>query len=165
MSPEDILNKLQEKFGEKILSVNTEVIEPFAEVKPASITEVCGFLKENPDLDFKSLMCISSIDVDEENVGAVYHLYSISKKHKITLWVTVPKKKPSVPSVSKIWRAADWHEREAFDMMGISFTEHPDLRRILCPEDWEGFPLRKDYQVQEKYHGMTVPHPDDKKEN
>lgn len=91
----------------------------------------------------------------------VYHLYSYSLKHWCKLKVKTARWKdgvvgelPEVPSVSQVWGIADWHEREAFDLVGIHFTNHPNLRRILCPEDWEGHPLRKDYEFPLEYHGV-----------
>jgi NADH-quinone oxidoreductase subunit C len=88
----------------------------------------------------------------------VYHLYSFALNQKLVVKVLVPKSNPVVPTVSDVWATANWHEREAFDMFGMTFEGHPDLRRILCPEDWEGYPLRKDYKVQEFYNGMKVPY-------
>jgi NADH-quinone oxidoreductase subunit C len=82
----------------------------------------------------------------------------MTKRHEICLKVDVAVATPEVPSVSSIWPTANWHEREAFDMFGIVFTGHPDLRRILCPDDWDGFPLRKDFKVPEFYQGMKVPY-------
>jgi len=90
--------------------------------------------------------------------AVVYNLASIAKKHKLNLRVEVPAENPTIPSVESTWKTADWHEREAFDMFGIVFSGHPDLRRILMPYDWEGHPLRKDYQVPEFYNGMKVPY-------
>ena len=90
-----------------------------------------------------------------------YNLYSIPYEHHLTLKIRFPRlgengKLPAVPSVTSVWRTADWHEREAYDLMGIHFTGHPDMRRLFLPEDWQGHPLRKDYTEQERYHGITV---------
>jgi NADH-quinone oxidoreductase subunit C len=108
-------------------------------------------------------MCLSGIDL-AENLGVVYHLYSMVHTHKLVMRTEVPKEKPDVKSVAMLWRTADWHEREAFDMFGINFIQHPELKRILLPDDWTGFPLRKDYIQPEFYNGIRVPHPDQKKE-
>jgi NADH-quinone oxidoreductase subunit C len=91
-----------------------------------------------------------------DNLGVVYHLYSMKLKHKLVLKIVAPKADPKVPSVEKIWRSADWHEREAYDLIGIVFEGHHNLIRILCPYDWEGHSLRKDYIAPETYHGMKV---------
>jgi len=91
----------------------------------------------------------------------LYHLSSMIHRHRLMIRVVLPRWKdgaqgslPEVPTVSHLWRTADWHEREGYDLMGVYFTGHADLRRILCPEDWAGHPLRKDYQMPEEYHGI-----------
>ena len=86
----------------------------------------------------------------------IYHLYSIPFNRSLALRVVLPRDNPEVESLAGIWKSANWLEREVFDMYGVRFRGHPDLRRILMPADWEGFPLRKDYQHQETYHGVTV---------
>ena len=86
----------------------------------------------------------------------LYHLYSIPHDIHLALKVELDRTKPEVDSVTEIWKTADWHEREAYDLLGIHFKNHPDLRRILLPDDWEGHPLRKDYVEQEKYHEIKV---------
>jgi NADH-quinone oxidoreductase subunit C len=162
MTPEEIHAKLEGKFGAAILELNTEVLNPFVRVEPAKMLEIATFLKNEPDLAFTSLMCLSGLDYGAVNgLGVVYSLHSMEKKHAITVRVDLPRDEPKVPSVESVWRTADWHERETFDLFGIVFEGHPDLRRILCPEDWEGYPLRKDYIVQEFYHGIRVPYQED----
>lgn len=159
MFPQEILNKLSEKFADSIVEAKVEgVLEPYAKVKPETIREISFFMRDDSDLQFDTLMCLSGIDYGKGIFGVVYNLGSIAKKHRFTLKIEVAVNSPEVPSVESVWRTADWHEREAFDLFGIVFTDHPDLRRILLPDDWEGHPLRKDYQVQEFYHGMKVPY-------
>lgn len=165
MTTDKIFKILKDKFGEKIVDANAKVIEPFAVVEASAIAEACEFLKNDPEMSFNSLMCLSGVDQDEENLRIVYHLFSIGKKVKITLHVIVPKKKPNVKSVAGVWSTANWHEREAFDLFGIKFEGHPDLRRILLPDDWEGHPLRKDYVVQETYNNFPVPYPQEDGDN
>lgn len=94
----------------------------------------------------------------------VYHLYSIPFNKALAVKIIVPRDHPEVPSVAHIWRTANWHEREAFDLLGIHFAGHPDLRRILLPADWEGHPLRKDYQEQSTYRGISVKYDREKRE-
>jgi len=119
---------------------------------------VCKALHENPSTYFDMLSCVTGIDngAEKGTMEVVYTLYSIPYNLSLTLAVTLPREKPVIDSVSSIWKTADWHEREAFDMYGIVFTNHPDLRRILMPADWEGHPLRKDYQHQEYYRNIKV---------
>jgi len=122
------------------------------------ILPVCEFLWKNPATYFDSLSCLTAIDQGPEadKMEAIYTLYSIPNHLTLHLRVILDRSSPTISSVSSIWRTADWHEREAFDLLGIQFSGHPDLRRILLPEDWEGHPLRKDYVEQSKYHGIQV---------
>jgi NADH-quinone oxidoreductase subunit C len=122
------------------------------------ILPVCEFLWKNPSTYFDSLSCLTAIDRGPEagKMEVIYTLYSIPNHVTFHLRVILDRSKPTVSSVSSVWRTADWHEREAFDFYGIQFDGHPDLRRILLPEDWEGHPLRKDYVEQSKYHGIQV---------
>ncbi len=169
----DLLARLKDRFGDGISGANSEVLDPWIEVRPESLVEVCTFLRDDPDLSFGMLNCISAVDYfepDEKKAAktpwdphleVVYHLSSIQQKHTLVLKVHLPRWKddvagqlPEIPSVSSVWRGADWHEREVFDLSGVDFTGHPNLRRILCPEDWVGFPLRKDYEMPLEYHGI-----------
>lgn len=158
MEIDEIYNKLKEKFSDEILDLVINLpSDPFINVLPEKLFDICVELRDNPDFDFDYLMCLSGVDLIE-NLQVVYHLYSLNKKHKVVLKVTVPKDNPKVPSIERIWRSADWHEREAYDLFGIIFEGHHNLIRILLPYDWEGYPLRKDYKEPETYHGMRVPY-------
>ena len=159
MTPQEISDKLKTKFSDAVLEVKIEgVVDPYVKVSPARMLDVATFLQEDADLQFDFLMCLSGVDYTKGILGVVYNLFSMTKRHKITIKVEVPVDKPEVPSVVSVWPSANWHEREAYDMFGIVFTGHPDLRRILLPDDWEGYPLRKDYKVPEFYQGMKVPY-------
>ncbi|APF18278.1 NADH-quinone oxidoreductase subunit C [Caldithrix abyssi] len=155
MEAKDIFQKLKERFGEAILELNDEVLQPFIKIAPDKTNQIAQFLRDEDDLKFDFLMCLSGVDLGE-NLGVVYHLYSMKLNHKIVLKTEVSKEKPDVHTVANIWRTADWHEREAYDLLGIHFVDHPDLRRILLPEDWEGHPLRKDYKPPKEWHGIPV---------
>jgi NADH-quinone oxidoreductase subunit C len=122
------------------------------------LVAVCDFLWRNPTTYFDSLSCVTAIDlgVDSGQMEVIYTLYSIPFHVTLHLRVVLDREKPEVPSLSGIWKTADWHEREAFDFFGIQFIGHPNLTRILLPADWEGHPLRKDYVEQERYHGIKV---------
>jgi NADH-quinone oxidoreductase subunit C len=119
---------------------------------------VMDTLYRNPTTYFDMLSCITGIDngVQAATMEIVYNLYSIPFHHHLMIKVTLPRDRPEVDSVSHIWKTANWHEREVFDMYGIGFKNHPDLRRILMPADWEGYPLRKDYSHQEYYRDIKV---------
>lgn len=173
MTSAAIIAALDAKFGSKIVSKNETAIDPFVVVAPADLLAVASFLKSEPDLKFDILSCISGVDYlepdpkkaakagFEPHTEVVYHLQSFTHRHRIVVKLTLPRWKndkpgelPEVPSVSGIWPAADWHEREVYDLSGVWFTGHPDLRRILLSEDWVGYPLRKDYEFPLEYHGI-----------
>jgi NADH-quinone oxidoreductase subunit C len=139
-------------------NINTASTPLCLMVSADKIIEVCELLYHHSDFYFDSLSCLAGIDNGKEagTMEVVYNLYSMPFNHHLMLRVLMPREKPEVDSVASIWRTANWHEREAFDMLGIVFKNHPDLRRILMPSDWEGFPLQKDYQTQEEYRGITV---------
>jgi len=127
-------------------------------VHPADLKKVCFGLRENPSAFFDMLSCISVVDNGPEagTVELIYNLYSFPFNHHLSLKVMVPRDGAEVDSVESIWKTANWHEREAYDMFGVRFKDHPDLRRILLPADWEGHPLRKDYKQQEYYRGVKL---------
>lgn len=173
MSGQDFLGRLQKKFGDKITGSNLEAIDPWIEVSPAGLVEVCRYLRDEPDLRFNFLNCITAVDYCEPDpkkaakagfdphLELVYHLWSLPHKSSLVVKVMLPRWQngkpgeiPAVPSVFELWKTADWHEREVYDLSGVHFTGHPNLRRILCPEDWEGYPLRKDYEMPLEYHGI-----------
>lgn len=137
----------------------TEVVDapgdPFATIPPAAVVEACRFLRDDPDLRFDYCACVTGVD-DTKDFWVVYHLYSIPKNHRAVLKVRLDRKEPVVASVVGVWKGADWHERETYDLYGIKFEGHPDLRRILLPEDWPGYPLRKDYEFPDEYQGIPL---------
>jgi len=146
------------QFGDAILEFKGDAVDPFIVLTAQRILDVALFLRGDERLQFGSLMCLSGVDYNDGTLGVVYHVDSMSLGHKIVLKVRVPKDNPHVPSVESVWKTANWHEREAYDLIGVVFDGHPDLRRILLPDDWEGHPLRKDYKVPEFYNGMKVPY-------
>ncbi len=151
---------VKEAFGEAVSELDANPFMPFFEVLDRDRwRDIALFLRDDPALLFNYMACLSGVDYpDEEKLGIVCNLESLGKHgHRIAVKVKCEREGGAIPSVAKVWKTAEWHEREAFDMYGMSFSGHPDLRRILCPEDWEGYPLRKDYEVQETYHGIKVP--------
>jgi NADH-quinone oxidoreductase subunit C len=158
MTAEEIHNSLKAKFGEAVLEAKLEVLQPWISLAPNRTREIALFLRDDPAMQFDYMMCLSGVDYNDGRLGIVYHLFSMEHKHKIVLKAFCTKENPHVQSVSSVWGTANWHEREAYDMYGIILDDHPDLRRILLPYDWEGHPLRKDYKVPEFYNGMKVPY-------
>lgn len=136
-----------------------EKSSPKTIIVPAhDLIKVCTELHQNPKMYFDMLSCVTGIDngVQANTMEVVYNLYSIPFNIQVMLSVVLPRENPVIDSVTSIWRTADWHEREVYDMFGIKFNGHSDLRRILLPADWQGFPLRKDYQHQEYYRNIKV---------
>jgi NADH-quinone oxidoreductase subunit C len=164
MSVDEIKSLLIEKFGEDIiLGEETTGLQPALLIHPDRIADVCLELRDNPKTYFDFLSNLSGVDygIEANSFGVVYHLASIPNQTQLTLKVSKANNRdleelPSFPTISSVYKAADWHEREAFDMIGIFFEGHPDLRRILLPDDWEGYPLRKDYKTAEYYKGIKI---------
>ena len=138
-------------------SIDGEQNSDWIQLKPENWFEIAKWLKNNPDFYFDSLQCNTGFDLGEGLLESRYNFHSMKHLHCVEIRIRVSAEKPDIPSVESLWRVADWFERETYDMFGINFTGHSDLRRILLPEDWEGWPLRKDYEEQETYHGIVVP--------
>lgn len=138
--------------------------ETTIEVKAAAIVQVCEILKEK--FDFNYLADITAIDyyVDGNRFGVAYNLVSLAGKKRLRILARLPENEPTIHSVIKVWQAANWFERECWDMMGIKFQGHPDLRRIYMPEDFEYFPLRKEFPLIGIPGSIQVPTPDGPKE-
>ncbi|RPI03711.1 MAG: NADH-quinone oxidoreductase subunit C [Ignavibacteriae bacterium] len=168
MTAQEIFDVLKAKFGdalpeEKLSAAGGSAAAGFSlqvwiTIAPGRTKEICSFLRDDSEMQFDTLSCLSGVDYNNGTFGVVYHLSSMVQKHKIVLKAFCTKEHPHIQSVSSVWGTANWHEREVFDLFGVIIDEHPDLRRILLPDDWEGNPLRKDYKVQEFYHGMKVPY-------
>jgi NADH-quinone oxidoreductase subunit C len=165
MTPREIGELLRDRLGDamgqwKENSVGSEYFRTSGsslELSDASkLLDLAFLLRDDPDLDFNSLQLISSLDNADGTLSLVYNLESTRKRHLLAVKATVLAENAVVPSVSSVWLHANWHEREAWDMMGIRFSGHPDHRRILLDDDWPGHPLRKDFVEPEFYHGMKV---------
>jgi len=157
MTPEEIQAALAAKFGDAVGPLQPANKDPWVEVKPAAIREVCAFLKADERTRFDCLMNLSAVDWPKQNqIHVVYHLFSYARRHAFILKVKLDRAAPSVPSLEPVWKSADWLEREQFDLLGVNFEGHPDLRRIMLPDDWVGNPLRKDYAEQPEYHQIST---------
>lgn len=154
---EDIARALEEDLKLGVVCVN-DVLQPYIGIRAEDLPGICLYLSRTPGLYFDFLNCITCVDNGPEKgtLDLLYHISSIVLEHSVILKVNIHREEEQVPSLAQLWRTADWHEREIFDLFGLIFRGHPDLRRILLPADWEGHPLRKDYKEQETYHGIKV---------
>jgi NADH-quinone oxidoreductase subunit C len=171
LAPERVEQRLRERFpGAAIRRQTGEAVRDYTVVVPAAqIVEMCMFLRDDPELDFAMLSWIGGVDYLPRNprFEVVYHLLSLSHQCRFVLKVELTDEQPKVATVCGVWPTANWHERETYDFYGIVFEGHPDLTRILLPEEWVGWPLRKDsplgYQEVAFTHNTpnrTVPAPD-----
>jgi NADH-quinone oxidoreductase subunit C len=157
MEPKDIYARLERQFPGKVFDFKGDVPEPCGKVNAPAIVEVCRFLRDEPGLEFEVLSDLTAIDwPKEEKIQVVYHLYSYAQRHQMVLKVDLPRDNPKVATTEGVWKVANWFEREVYDLFGVIFEGHSDLRRIMLPEDWVGHPLRKDYVEQEEYDGIST---------
>lgn len=174
IKPSEILARIQQQLGPDVVSASSiSVAAPtdgreggihfWIAVPPESWPPVARFLKEDPILRMSWLRCLTGLDYpDQKQLCAAFDLMSFELGHELCVKVFLPREKPVLASVADVWRAAEWHEREAYDLLGIVFTSNPDSvtdefgthpRRLLLPDDWQGYPLRKDYVFPREYHG------------
>ncbi|HUK67057.1 MAG TPA: NADH-quinone oxidoreductase subunit C [Anaeromyxobacteraceae bacterium] len=156
MTVNEIHERLKASFGEAVAPLSEPKIDPFARVAKERLVEVARFLKSTPGLELDHCNDITGLDWPKRKViEVVYHLFSYRHRHGIVLKVELDRDEPAVASVEGVWKAANWLERECYDMFGVVFEGHPDLRRVLLPDDWKGHPLRKDYAEAGGYHGIS----------
>jgi NADH-quinone oxidoreductase subunit C len=157
MTSEEIHQRLAAKFGDRASALVPAKMDAFAVVQAADLVALCEYLKADPDLAMDCLMNLGAVDYPKRNqIEVVYHLFSYQKRHAFILKVQLDRAAPEVDSLEPVWKAADWLEREQFDLMGVVFKGHPDLRRIMMPDDWIGHPLRKDYKEETQWHNITT---------
>jgi len=158
-----ILEKLKGQFSAEIVVTHEDKGDLTVVVRKEKLREILEFLKNDPDLSFEMLMDVCGVDYlpqdEKPRFEAVYHLYSISKNHRLRVRVKVPEADMTLPSAIDLWKSADWHEREAFDMFGFQFIGHPNLKRLLLFEGFVGHPLRKDYPMEKR---QKIPVPEEK---
>ncbi|HTZ17899.1 MAG TPA: NADH-quinone oxidoreductase subunit C [Dissulfurispiraceae bacterium] len=151
MLAQEIADILQKQFSSEVLRTVQFRDQVTVLVKKKRIVEILSFLHDSPDLFFDYLIDLSGVDYldrKEHRFEVAYNLLSVKHNHHIRINAVVPEDDCNIDSVTGIWAGADWHERECYDLFGIKFTGHHDLRRVLMPEDWEGHPLRKDYPLK-----------------
>lgn len=166
LAVQEIVQRIEKKFPDAIVDRNLEAIDPWIVVAADSLVDLCLHLRDDRGLRFNFLQCISGVDFltgsEPPHFEVVYHLLSLVYKHRLVVKVRLPRWKndqpgelPEIPSVASVWATANWHEREVFDLSGVRFVGHPDLRRILCADGWIGHPLRKDYQAPTEFEGIS----------
>lgn len=160
---EKVKQLIVEQLGEEaVIAVEETGLQAALILNARYLVQAAFLLRDTAEFYFDFLSNITAVDYHpEDRFEVVYHLSSIPYQTQVVLKVRLQHDRsletlPEVPSLAEVWRTADWHEREAFDLMGIFFSGHPDLRRILLPDDWVGYPLRKDYKDDETYHGIAI---------
>jgi NADH-quinone oxidoreductase subunit C len=147
------LDRLTEKFPDEVVSTHSHHGDDTAVVGSKRLAEIMLFLRDDPVTSFEMLTDLTGVDYlghKEPRFEVVYHLYSLTQNHRLRIKVEVEEEAPQVPSVLSVWKAANWMEREVWDLYGIEFEGHPDLRRILLYPEFEGHPLRKDYEMEQR---------------
>jgi len=156
LSFENVHQILSKQFGEAIGPLQPAKKDPFCTFAAARLVEICRFLKSQPELSFDFLEDLTATDHPKQNlIRIVYHFYSYRHRHLFVAKVEVNRQAAELDSVEPVWKAANWMEREVYDLFGVRFTGNTDLRRILLPDDWVGHPLRKDYSEAGGYRDIS----------
>ncbi len=146
------LRRLIAELPDAVRETHADHGDATALVDPARILDVLRLLRDDPECEFEMLMDLTAVDylARTPRFDVVYHLYSVAKNHRVRIKAQVPEEKAEIDSACALWPAANWMEREAWDLYGVHFVDHPDLRRILLYEEFEGHPLRKDYPKEKR---------------
>jgi len=160
LNANEIHEKLKAQFPDLVGDFVEEKVDPYSKIVPGGVARVATYLKSDPELVFNYLVSISSVD-QKETLAAVYHVESVDlstgrTRHSYCFKAEVPRDAGSIASVAHVWATANWQEREVWDLMGIKFDGHPNLKRILTDDDWVGHPLRKDYVFPKEYQGIDL---------
>lgn len=159
MNIEEFKNLIDSKLGEGVvLSIDENATPKALLIDSTKVEVVMGLLRDVEKSFFDLLSCLTAIDNGPElnTMEVIYNLYSIPLEHALMIKTVISRENPEIETVSHLWKTADWHEREAYDLFGINFINHADLRRILMPADWEGHPMLKDYEEAATYRGMKT---------
>ena len=160
MTPQEIFDALVARFPDAVSDFHADAKDPWCVVSSGSLLEVSRVLRDEASLSFDFLQNLTGVDYPKENrIAVVYHFFSYRHRHSFVAKVMADRQDPVVPSLHGLWPVANWHERECYDLLGVFFQDHPDLRRILLPDDWVGHPLRKDWKEPEHYHGIPTTRP------
>jgi len=156
LTSEQIHQKLVGKFGDAVGPMSPPAKDPFCVLKADKLVEIGRHLKSDPELSFDFLEDLTATDHPKENlIRLVIHFYSYKHRHLFVAKVELDRAKPEVDTLENVWKAANWLEREVYDLFGVNFRGHSDMRRIMLPDDWIGTPLRKDYVEAGGYQGIS----------
>ncbi|MCZ6486323.1 MAG: NADH-quinone oxidoreductase subunit C [Acidobacteria bacterium] len=146
------IKRVQDTLDKAVIEVHSQLGQDTVIIAPSGLLEVARLLKEDPELEYNYLMDLTAVDYWKRRprFEVVYHFLSLKHNFRIRVKVPVPEPDPKVDSLTSLWSAANWYEREVYDMFGIQFMGHPDLRRILMYPEFEGHPLRKDYPIEKR---------------
>lgn len=160
MKHEDLTRRLKEKLGTAAVWINPEAGDCFMRVEYSIWRETCSRLLVDAVCPFSFLRSLTGTDYPEEGgIELTAHLFNMEHKYALTIKTGLDREKPVCESLCTVWPAANWYEREIFDLLGVKFSGHPELRRLLMPDDWQGHPLRKDYQSPSEYRGIPAARP------
>ncbi len=152
MSKTETIEKIKGQFPDKVLDSHSFRDDETFLVKKESVYEIMKYLRDDPDMLFNFMMDLTAVDYmgKDPRFEVVYHLYSLRHNKRVRIKAPVTESDPTIDSIVSLWVAADWYEREVYDMYGIRFNNHPNLKRILLYEEFEGHPLRKDYPLKKR---------------
>jgi NADH-quinone oxidoreductase subunit C len=163
MTPQEIHDLARAAFGDAVHELHADPKkdrDPWFACDVARIVDLATWLRDEEALACDWLECLTGTDFPaKQEIHVALHIYSYARRHRVVVKVLLPRDAPKMPTLSGVWPVANWQERECFDLLGVVFEGHPDLRRILLPDDWVGYPLRKDFVEPSHYHGIPTTRP------